>query len=80
MSKAPGDLATPAIRAAIQPASGSDYELLAQFGVSRDTVRNWRKRDSVFDASHTPHRLQTTQRCAGGVSAVFAQRAGAAAG
>jgi transposase InsO family protein len=51
---------TPAIRAEIQRASGSDYELAARFGVSRDTIRKWRGRDSVLDGSHTAHRLQTT--------------------
>jgi transposase InsO family protein len=55
---------TPAIRAAIQKASGSDYELAERFGVSRDTVRKWRKREGVLDASHTPHRLQTTLNAA----------------
>ena len=51
---------TPAIRAAIQSATGSDYELAERFGVSRDTIRKWRKRDTVLDGSHTAHRLQTT--------------------
>lgn len=51
---------TPAIRSAIQKAAGSDYELARQFGVCRDTVRKWRKRDTVADGDHTPHRLQTT--------------------
>src|SRR5205085_4924258 len=51
---------TPAIRAALQKATGSDYELARQFNVSRDTVRKWRARDGVQDASHTAHRLQTT--------------------
>jgi transposase InsO family protein len=51
---------TPATRLAIQQAKGSDYALAREFGVSRDTVRKWRKRESVGDASHTPHRLQTT--------------------
>ena len=51
---------TPAIRLAIQQSTGSDYEIAAQYGVSRDTVRKWRSRDSVVDASHTPRRLQTT--------------------
>ena len=51
---------TPAIRAALQAASGSDYELARQYNLSRDTVRKWRKRESVLDASHTAHRLQTT--------------------
>ena len=51
---------TPAIRAAIQAASGSDYELARQFNVSRDTIRKWRKRDTLQDGSHTAHRLLTT--------------------
>lgn len=51
---------TPAIRAALQAAAGSDYELARQFRLSRDTVRKWRKRQTVLDASHTAHRLQTT--------------------
>lgn len=51
---------TPAIRLALQQATGSDYELARQFGISRDTVRKWRKRETVEDGSHTAHRLQTT--------------------
>ena len=54
------DTTTPANRAAIQSATGSDYELARQFSVTRDTIRKWRKRTTVADASHTPHRLQTT--------------------
>ena len=55
---------TPAIREAIQKATGSDYELARQFNVSRDTIRKWRKRDTVQDGSHTAHRLQTTLNAA----------------
>ncbi len=55
---------TPAVRAAIQQSSASDYELARQYGVRRETIRRWRKRDSVFDASHTPHRLQTALNAA----------------
>lgn len=51
---------TPAIREAIQNATGSDYELARQFNVTRDTIRKWRSRDTVADGSHTPHRLQST--------------------
>lgn len=51
---------TPAIRAAIQAAEGSDYKLAEDFRLTRDTIRKWRRRDTVEDASHTPHRLQTT--------------------
>jgi uncharacterized protein YjcR len=50
---------TPAVRAAIQQSSASEYELACQYGVSRQTIGRWRKRDSVHDASHTPHRLRT---------------------
>lgn len=55
---------TPAIRAEIQSATGSDYELAGQFNVCRDTIRKWRKRDTVQDASHTARRLQTTLNAA----------------
>jgi transposase InsO family protein len=55
---------TPAIRAEIQSATGSDYALARQFNVCRDTIRKWRKRDTVQDASHTAHRLQTTLNAA----------------
>jgi transposase-like protein len=34
--------------------------LAARFGVTEQTLYKWRKRDSVEDRSHTPHRLQTT--------------------
>ena len=51
---------TPATRAAIQAATGSDYALTTEFGLSCDTIRKWRSRQGVHDASHTPHRLQTT--------------------
>lgn len=55
---------TPAIREAIQQASGSDYQLARQFNVSRDTIRKWRKYDTVQDGSHTAHRPQTTLNAA----------------
>ena len=51
---------TPATRAAIQAATGSDYEVARQYGITRQTVRKWRKRETVADGSHTAHRLQTT--------------------
>jgi transposase len=51
---------TPRIRAEIQ-ASVEPMTVLAQrFGVSVSTIARWKKRTSVEDASHTPHRLQTT--------------------
>jgi hypothetical protein len=51
---------TPATRLAIQQATGNEVELAAQFGVGRLTICKWRRRSTVDDASHTPHRLQTT--------------------
>ena len=55
---------TPAIRREIQEATGSDYELAERFGVTRVTIRKWRKRTTQQDFSHTPHRLQTTLNAA----------------
>jgi len=55
---------TSATRAALRNATGSDYELAAQYGITRDTVRKWRNRESVHDLSHTAHRLQTTLNAA----------------
>ena len=52
--------ATPATRLALQQASGTDRELAQQYGIGVDTVRKWRHRSTVQDASHTAHRLQTT--------------------
>ena len=51
---------TPAIRRAIQTSTDSTAELARQYGLALDTVRKWRRRDSVEDLSHTPHRLQKT--------------------
>ncbi|MBQ0930621.1 hypothetical protein KAK07_23715 [Ideonella sp. 4Y16] len=51
---------TPATRLAIQQAQGTEAELVQRFGVGKFTIRKWRKRTTVEDGSHTPHRLQTT--------------------
>jgi transposase InsO family protein len=51
---------TPKIRAAIQASTEPAPVLAERFGVTEQTVYKWRKRDSVEDRSHTPHRLQTT--------------------
>ena len=51
---------TPAIRAAIQASDESTATLIDRYGLSASTVRKWRRRDSVEDLSHTPHRLQKT--------------------
>lgn len=34
--------------------------LVAELGVTEDTIRRWKGRDSVEDRSHTSHHLQTT--------------------
>lgn len=51
---------TPARRAYIQSSPLSVAALAAELGVSEDTIRRWKKRDTVEDRSHTAHRLQTT--------------------
>jgi transposase InsO family protein len=51
---------TPKVRAAIQQSDEVGTVLAERFGVTPQTVYKWRKRDSVEDRSHTPHRLQTT--------------------
>ena len=51
---------TPGIR---QRMSGSDEPaavLALRYGVSQETARKWKRRDSVQDLSATPHNLQTT--------------------
>ena len=51
---------TPVIR---QRMSGSDEPaavLALRYGVSEDTARKWKRRDSVQDLFATPHNLQTT--------------------
>lgn len=51
---------TPKIRAAIQASTEPAWMVAERYGISEQTVWKWRKRDSVHDRSHTPHRLQTT--------------------
>lgn len=51
---------TPAIRAEIAASSDRAAVLAQRFGITEATVYKWKKRTSVHDASHTPHRLQTT--------------------
>lgn len=51
---------TPRIRAVIQASTAPAPVLTERFGITEQTVYKWRKRDSVEDRSHTPHRLQTT--------------------
>ena len=51
---------TPAIRREIQQSTLSERKLAAKYGISRDTVRKWKQRDTVEDYSHTPHNLNTS--------------------
>lgn len=51
---------TPAIRADLAASGDSAAALAQRFGITEATVYKWKKRTSVHDASHTPHRLQTT--------------------
>lgn len=51
---------TPAVRNEIKTAIGSERDLAERFGVSRPTIRKWRRREDNQDASHCPHRLKTT--------------------
>jgi transposase len=51
---------TPAIRREIQQSGLSERKLAAKYGISRDTVRKWKHRDTVEDYSHTPHNLDTS--------------------
>jgi len=51
---------TAAIREQIRQAEGSAEELAQRFGVSAQTIRKWRRRDSIHDRSHRPQRLQTS--------------------
>ena len=51
---------TPAIRREIQQSQLSERKLAAKYGISRDTVRKWKRRETVEDYSHTPHNLNTS--------------------
>ncbi len=57
---------TPAIRREIQKSNLSERELAKKYGISRLTVRRWKKRDSVEDRSHRrlsrKHGFQTTKK------------------
>jgi hypothetical protein len=65
---------TPKIRAEIQASTEAAWIVGDRFGISEQTVWKWRKRDSVLDRSHTPHRLQTTLTPAQEVIAVELRR------
>ena len=48
------------IRVAIQASADPAWMVAERYGISEQTVWKCRKRDSVHDLSHTPHKLQTT--------------------
>jgi len=50
----------PEIRREIQASDLPATVLARKYGVHRHTLRKWRKRDSVEDASHRPHRIHAT--------------------
>ncbi len=66
---------TPKVRAAIQASDEVGTVLAERFGVTPQTIYKWRKRDTVEDRSHTPHRLQTTLTPAQEVVAVALRKA-----
>lgn len=51
---------TPKTRAAIQASDAPASALADRFGTTEQTVCKCKRRDSVHDRSHAPHRLQTT--------------------
>ena len=51
---------TPKIRAYIQSSEKSARELAQELGISVSTVRHWRKRDTIYDGSHTRKNLLAT--------------------
>ena len=51
---------TPAIRRELRASTLPIAELARRYGLSKPTVRKWRRREDTADGSHTPHRLQTT--------------------
>ena len=65
---------TPKVRAEIQASNLSNAALARRYGVTVETIKRWRSRDSVEDRSHTPHRLRTTLTEAQEVLAVELRR------
>jgi hypothetical protein len=68
-------MATPRVRAAIQASDEPGTVLAERYGVTLQTICNWRKRDSLDDRSHTPHWLQTTRTPAHEAVAVALRKA-----
>ena len=55
---------TPRNREYIQKSPKVERKLAKELGVSRDTIRRWKKKESAADGSHTPVNLQTTRDAA----------------
>ena len=51
---------TPRLREYIQQSSKGERALAKELGLSRDTVRRWKKKETTEDGSHVPANLQTT--------------------
>ncbi len=51
---------TPLIRREIQESGLSQAALARKYGLTKDTVRKWQRRNSVEDRSHRPNTLKTT--------------------
>ena len=51
---------TPRIREYIQQSSKGERALAKELGLTRDTVRRWKKKQTTEDGSHTPYNLQTS--------------------
>ena len=51
---------TPKVRAAIQASDEPARVIAERHGTTEQTVWKWRKRGTVEDRSHAPHRLQIT--------------------
>lgn len=51
---------TPGIRQRLSGGSEPASVIALRYGVSEETARKWKRRDSVQDLSATPHTLQTT--------------------
>ncbi|WP_456324847.1 IS481 family transposase, partial [Desulfonauticus submarinus] len=51
---------TPALRKAIQESTLSERKLAQKYGISRATVRKWKKRDFVYDAPINPRNPHTS--------------------
>jgi transposase InsO family protein len=51
---------TPKTRRYIQESTKPVAQLARELKVTEDTIRRWKKRETVSDGSHTPHHLKTT--------------------